>query len=141
MMLPEANQAEIKHLLRRSFTKGDARHGAQFWYARLLYLEGNMTEAQEIFTALHEMSVDARTKRELRGPAEVNSILTRFSGILSKKELSYAFIRRDGLNDSIYASREDNPSAWYDLSAHRRVSFELWFNYRGPIAKNITSES
>jgi tetratricopeptide (TPR) repeat protein len=141
MPLPEANPAEIKHLLRNSFTKGDARHGAQFWYARLLYLEGNINEAQEMFATLHEMNADAKTKREPRGKVEINGMRARFNGILSKKELSYAFIRRDGLNDSIFARREDNGSSWSNLGTHRRVSFELWFNYRGPIAKNMTPES
>src|SRR5262249_10155752 len=107
MSLPMANQAEIKHLLRNSFTKGDARHGAQFWYARLLYLEGNVDEAHEMFATLREVNVDAKTMREPRGKVEINGMPARYTGILSKKELSSAFIKRDGFNDSIFARRED----------------------------------
>lgn len=135
------NKAEIKHHLRRSFTEGDTNYGAQFWYARFVYLEGDHEPAFEIFRKLGEAHIDARIKKEPRGVVVENDKPVRFTGTVSNIEASYGFIVRDGLNDRIFTHvRYSKSIQWQKLKPHKRVSFELGFNYRGPCAINLWSE-
>jgi hypothetical protein len=63
-------------------------------------------------------------------------------GQLSRTEEAYAFIRKDGDGSVVYARRADDTraAAWVDLRAHLRMSFELAFNYRGPVALDVKRE-
>jgi len=138
----EASAEEIKHHLRRSFTKGDNRYHAQFWYARLLYLEGEINEANEVFRSMSEANIDIRLKRDPRGTFTKESKAIRFSGSISRIETSYGFILRDGLGDRLFMYRyHKHRSNWEELKPQRRVTFELAFNYRGPVALDVMLES
>ena len=46
------NLNDILYYLRRSFTEGDNRYQAQFWYARALYLSNDFDQANSIFKKL-----------------------------------------------------------------------------------------
>ena len=138
---PEARNSEILHLLRRSFTHGDSNYAAQFWYARFLYSEGDFESAGEIFKKLAELNIDTRIKKEPRGVVKVGDVPSRYKGTILTMESSYGFIVRDGYQDRIfthclYTIKDE----WKHLEPQIRVSFELAFNYRGPIALNIRRE-
>ena len=129
---------EISFHLRRSFTEGDKNYSAQFWYARSLYISGKIKESFNIFQNLRNSNIDSRIKSEPRGEIVQNSSIVRFFGVISNLEKSYGFIIRDGLQDRIFSHiTVNNPFEWEKLESHKRVSFELAFNYRGPIAINI----
>jgi hypothetical protein len=139
---PGASEAEIKHHLRCSFTTGDNRYHAQFWYARALYLERGFDEAIAIFKNLTEANIDIRLKREPRGLYERDGKAVRYSGALNKIEASYGFIKRDGYGDRIFTYRyHKHRCNWEELRAEMRVTFELAFNYRGPVALDLMLES
>jgi len=138
---PDSNQADILHHLRRSFTTGDTNYVAQFWCARHLYLDGNRSDATELFQRLSDVNIDGRIKGKPRGIVSENDTPKRFTGIVSKIEASYAFIIRDEIQDAIFTYSSDNdPNEWTKLSYHKRVKFTLGFNYRGPYALNVSLE-
>ena len=142
LSIPEAGDAEIKHHLRRSFTTGDNRYHAQFWYARNLYLGGDFDGANEIFKNLSEANIDIRLKREPRGRYLKEGKVVRFSGAINRIEATYGFIRRDGYGDRTFTYRYHNHACkWGELKTEMRVTFELAFNYRGPVALNLALES
>ena len=138
---PSPNTAEIKHLLRRSFTEGDNHYAAQFWFARFIYLERDLEGAFKIFRTLEEANIDVRIKRQPRGVVKDDCGPLRFTGTVSRIESSYAFIIRDGYQDRIFTYQDFNQEKeWDKLTTQGRVSFQLAFNYRGPCALNITEE-
>ena len=138
---PNSNRADILHHLRRSFTIGDNNYVAQFWCARHLYLDGSRSDAIELFQRLSDVNIDSRVKREPRGIVTENDVPKRFAGIVSKIEASYAFIIRDEIQDAIFTySAHNDPNEWNKLSYHKRVKFDLGFNYRGPYALNVSLE-
>ncbi len=142
MKLPVSNSSEIKHHLRSSFTQGDSNYAAQFWYARLLYLEGEHPDAIEQFQKLSEAKIDIRIKKEPRGIVTDGKDPIRFSGTITNLESTYGFLERYGINDSFftYFSYSDN-SVWTRLKIQDRVTFEMGFNYRGPVALALRPEN
>ena len=142
MKIPDIKGSEIKHYLRRSFTQGDSNYAAQFWYARLLYLEGYITEATEQFKRLSNVKIDIRIKKEPRGIVKKDEKPVRFSGVINRMERSYGFLVRDGINDNFFTYCDYNEEAiWKSLKTQERVTFEIGFNYRGPLALNIKPEN
>lgn len=139
--LPISNKAEIRHHLRRSFTTGDSNYSAQFWYARLIYLEGERDEALKIFNQLSEANIDIRIKQQPRGVVKDDDQPKRFAGYVLNVESSYAFIIRDNFQDSVFThSSFHKDDIWIKLKYQKRVTFELAFNYRGPFALSIEEE-
>lgn len=135
------NRSEIRHLLRRSFTDGDNNYIAQFWYARHIYIDGDIEESLRIFQRLGNLNVDSNIKHLPRGVILENNIAKKFSGSVLNVETSYAYVIRDGLQDKIYAyAGQTEPSEWNLLRYHRRVNFNMGFNYYGPIIINIKNE-
>lgn len=139
--LPHSNNVEIRHYLRRSFTTGDSNYAAQFWYARILYIDGEREGAKEIFLRLSDVNIDIRVKQEPRGIIYEAGNPKRFSGIVNRVETTYAFITRDFDQDSIYTrSKYNEKNEWAKLKYHKRVTFQLGYNYRGPFAIDIKGE-
>jgi len=135
-------RADIKLHLRRSFTDGDINYAAQFWYARFLFLEDLLGEAKRFFEILNQAPLDPQVKNELKGIVTDNGNPVRFHGIISKKEHSYGFIKRDGYQDTVFMHLYDtDESIWDQLKDGIRVVFEMGFSYRGPRARNVSMES
>ena len=133
--------ADILHHLRRSFTKGDSNFVAQFWYARYLYVDGEMDRANAIFRVLSDSNIDTRVKNEPRGEVVIKGEPKRYSGTVLKKEANYAFLVRDISQDTVFAHKKyQDEKEWEKLRYSKRVTFNLAFNYRGPSALNITEE-
>ena len=133
---------EIKYYLRRSYTEGDDNYASQFWYARCLYIEGDINGALTIFNRLKNQNIDNRIKQKIRGTIKENGEIKQFSGTISRLEASYAFIIRDEMQDRIFAYiSQNNYAEWKNLSTSRRVVFNMAFNYRGPQALNVRLES
>jgi hypothetical protein len=136
------NWAEIRHHLRRSFTEGDSNYTAQFHFARVLYLDRNINEAMAIFRRIGEAHIDIRIKNEPRCKVVDGENPVLHSGAVHKRESSYCFVIRDRYNDRIFSHKDlSKESEWVGLMPGMRVTFELAFNYRGPVALNIKPES
>jgi len=129
------NHVDARHHLRRSFTKGDGRHDAQFWYARCLYLTNEIEEAKQTFKDLSVQHVDPLVKRAPKGIHQRSGKVEEYTGVVRVAEATHAFIRRDNFADDIYLYRHDQVNLdWDALKRGARVRFRLAFNYKGPIA-------
>ncbi|HDH05359.1 MAG TPA: hypothetical protein ENH01_06575 [Nitrospirae bacterium] len=133
------NLSEVRHYLRRSFTNGDGRYSAQFWYARCTFLLNEIEEAMIIFKTLRNTNLNIALKRDPIGQVyRTTGELDEFQGVITRLELSYAFLRRDGTADDIFIYRyHQHGCDWADLCVGNRVAFNLAFTYRGPIAMNL----
>lgn len=129
---------DIKHYLRRSFTMGDSRYQAQFWYARSLYLCNEIAESNKMFDILRDTNIDIKIKNEPRGKVRRNSSIVRFTGTITGVEMNYGFIKRDEIGDVIYFYRyHDSYDNWEQFKKNVKVNFILSFNYRGAIALDV----
>jgi len=138
------NLETIKHHLKRSFTKGDGRYQAQFWYGRTIYLLGEIEDANILFDSLKDISIIPKIKSMPRGKVRQNGQLMSYKGTIYKIESKYGFLKRDAFGDKIYFYRyefaSNYKSIWDKLKIETRVSFNLAFNYRGAVAINIKPE-
>lgn len=143
--------ANIKHYLKRSFSKNDKRYHAQFWYGRILYLNNEIPDSQEVFSYLATANVDPRLKIQNRGIIKNHEGLVFFKGEIFSLHSNFGFVKRDNYGDTIYFvmhnniynGHEDEPNNEFDFSSLRRgsrVKFNISFNYKGPIALNISFE-
>lgn len=126
--------SEIKHYLRKSFTKMDKRYDAQFWYARTLYLLGDK-EFLDYFEYLKTAPLDVRRKKKPQGIVTEDLLVKVFDGTITKLESSYGFVKQDYSGETIYfyRGRELN-----DLRFNSRVKFNKAFNYNGVVALLLT---
>ena len=68
-----------------------------------------------------------------------NKKMELFTGTILKVEVSYGFVKRDGLSDDLFFYRFENDSLdWEQLKRGQKVSFKIGFNYKGAIALNLT---
>ena len=126
---------DILYYLRRSFTRGDNRYHAQFWYARALYLQNQIPDSLEIFKGLKSVRIDPQIKNYARG-----SLTHEYSGIISNLNLNSGYIKRDIYGDRVFFFRNNEKGEFReDLKRHTMVKFKLAFNYFGPIAVDITT--
>lgn len=129
---------DIKHHLRRSFTKGDSRYQSQFWYARALFLSNEIPEAREIFRSLSSINISPQIKYTPVGMIKYNGKPVPFEGTVVKLELTYGFIRRDGFSDDVFFFRDHNEEInWELLRRGVRLKFNIGFNYKGATALNV----
>lgn len=130
---------DIKYYLRRSFTKGDSRFQAQFWHARAQYLTNEITEAKQSFKSLSTVNISPDIKNTPYGIIKKNKKPERFTGTILKVEISYGFVKRDGLSDDLFFYRFENDNLdWEQLKRGQKVTFKIGFNYKGAIALNMT---
>ena len=140
--IPDTPTSEVRHYLSRSFTTGDTNYAAQFEYARLLYLEGEIDQADHLFEDLKFAKVHTRMKRAPRGIVR-NSLdkPVEFLGNLVGVESTFGFVKRDRYADDLFTHESYNPDInWNTLRLGKRLRFNMAFNYRGPVAINITPE-
>lgn len=123
---------DLRHYLRKSFTKNDKRYEAQFWYARILYLL-NDDENKEYFEYLKNVPLDVRVKKHTKGFVTEKGDKIIYEGRIIKLEASYGFIKQDLSGETIYFYR-DSKSDYKDLRINESVKFHKAFNYNGPVS-------
>jgi cold shock CspA family protein len=132
----------IKIHLKRSFSDGDSNYAAQFWYARLLYIENPFGEAKKYFDILGLARVDPKIRDMTRGVITDNNKPIVFTGVVGTKEFSFGFIKRDGFQDSIFMHNSDiDYREWDEIKTGMRVQFEMGFSYRGAKGINVKRET
>ena len=132
----------ISHNLRRAFVQGDQNYEAQFWYARQLYVNSDISESQSYFYALRRAPIAPDLKRKLRGVliSEDGSAL-RFRGRVFKQEDSYALIARDGPGDPIFLHVTNvEETLWSELTLNLRLVFSIGFTFGGANAFDVKPE-
>lgn len=107
-----------------------------------MYIEDPFGEAAKYFHTLDQARLNPEIKEAFRGVVTDAGKPIIFQGVLSKKELSFGFIKRDGYQDSVFVHRTDvDEKAWDDLREGNRVEFEMGFSYRGPKARCVRKEA
>ena len=123
----------IEHL-RRSFTEGDNRYEAHFWYARELFLQHHFDEANRRFATLNERA-PSRFRTQSAATVEENGAPVIYPSRVERKEYGYAFLRLDEFPSPVFASRGESEFAeWDQLHFSARAQCALAFNRRGPRA-------
>ncbi|NLR58882.1 hypothetical protein HGH93_12270 [Chitinophaga polysaccharea] len=131
------NYTDILHYLRKSFTTGDTRYYAQFWYARTCFLMKDGPTAKEVFERIGRANISPDVKYKPRGIIKNNGNEVIFTGTIYRKELNYGLLRRDSFGDSILFNIQTEEENWDNLEIFKPVSFKLGFNYKGPLAINL----
>ena len=127
----------IAYHLQRAFTPGDTNYDAQLLYGRQLFMNGDREGSKAIFRQLSNAKVGSEQRDKLLYPLE-----QAFRGQVERVEASYCFIARDGLNDCIYAHRNNiKENVWKVLIVGKRVSFRIAFSLRSPNAYDVELES
>ena len=128
----DSNKA-IEHL-RRSFTQGDNRYEAQFWYARELFFQRRYNEASKYFSALHDKA-PGRFKNRPTANFEKDGIPIVYECRVERKEVGYAFLKLSQLPHDVFASRaESDPAEWDRLHRGTEAKCSLAFTRRGVCA-------
>ena len=141
MEQPNSDEHEIEYHLRRGFTEGDSNLEAQFWYARELYITGDIEAARMRFQGLKRQSMNPQTKRRVRGGMCDGQGQLRFTGAIDRLEYDYGFLNRDGTGDRIFFHRKNiDESVWESLGWRSRVSFSIGFNCWGPTVVDLTPD-
>ncbi len=128
-----ASGEQVAYHLKRSFTPGDSNYHAQLLYARQLFIDGDREDSRSMFRSLESAHVASELREAL-----LYSLEERFKGRVVRREASYSFIARDGVNDWIYAHRSNiGDDLWRGLGVGARVSFRIAFTLRGPRAFDV----
>ena len=133
MQRTPSDESTIRYHLQRSFIEGDYNHEAKLVYGRHLFLNGQLQEAEAVYTGLRSVRLpfDRRTK-----PLFITD--ERFAGNVQRVEMSYCFIQRDGAGDRIFAHRKNVKKELFRLlMVSSRVTFKLGFSFSGPVAVDL----
>lgn len=137
MEMGTASGDQLAYYLQRAFTPGDTNFDAQLRYARQLFINGDQASSKAVFQQLGRARVGSEFRDKLLYPLE-----QMFRGQVVRMEGSYCFIARDGLNDWIYAHRDNiEDDVWKTLVVGTRVSFRIAFTLRSPNAYQVGLET
>lgn len=127
----------LAHHLQRAFTPGDTNYDAQLLYGRQLFINGDREGSKAVFLRLSTAKVGSEQRDTLLYPLE-----QVFRGHIVRIEASYCFLARDGLNDRIYAHRNNiKDDVWESFIVGTRVSFRIAFSLRSPNAYDVEFEA
>jgi Tfp pilus assembly protein PilF len=135
------NYKDLLYYLKKSFTEGDNRYQAQFWYARTLFLSNQIDESKSLFKRLSQLNIDPQIKNTPVGIIETGGKATLFSGRIRMLELSYGFLKRDLYGDDIFISKHESYDNWHKLKFNDPVTFNVGFNYKGAVGVNVQFKS
>ena len=135
----EAEKKQMLQLLRRSFTDGDTHFDAQFWYARELFLNGELEKARILFSEMRHAPVSPSIRSRVRGLVrDEHGNVRRFRGAVSKKEEAYLFAKCEGFpTDAFCHVSQASEDVWGELTVGKSVEVEIGFSMRGPAAAAI----
>lgn len=132
--------AAIEHL-RRSFTVGDNHYEAQFWYARELFVQGHLAEAEKVFSAVNDRA-PGRFRTRASAVVERDGIPISYDCRVERKEEGYAFLKLPQFQKDVFASRaESNSVEWDKLYNGASAKCALAFSRRGPRAISVSLSS
>jgi tetratricopeptide (TPR) repeat protein len=126
---------QVSYLLKRSFTIGDTRYGAQFWYGRTCFLQRDFENYKSIFKHLAKAKIAFEDRIAIKAPIKIGVNLQVFFGKITDLQYGYGFVKRDDIGDSIYFNMQNEKNL--ELSKYSYVKFNIAFNYKGANAINI----
>ncbi|MER8364947.1 SIR2 family protein [Mesorhizobium sp. M1378] len=117
---------------KRSFTASDNNHEGQFWYARELFVQGRVSEAEAMFTSVHERA-PGRFRNGSDAPIFEGGVKKRFRGKIERAEAGYAFVRFPDFKNALFASKSDHDvDSWPKVARGAEMTGFVTFNRRGP---------
>lgn len=131
----------LEYHLSHAFSPAFPNAEARFMYARQLYINGKLDDAQQQFARLQSDSAAPGLRRGPRAAWEDNGTPKRFHGTVVRMDLGFAFVERDGKKDRIFIRRTpETEFLWTSGASGPRIVFSIAFNLRGPVAVDILPE-
>lgn len=148
MVLRDAESDQIDtmiHHLRHSRSPNRDDTDAEFWYACYLYTKGtidSISDARAIFSSLGQLRISYHDKVRIRADnVSPDGCLATYTGQVIRREDSFGWIKRDNVDDQVLIhSRNLTKEVWAEIRRGSRLNFRIAFNYRGPIAVDISFE-
>jgi len=141
--LQRNNSTDLDNLIyhfHRSYTPGDQNYEAQFWHARYLFEQGDSEKQKDmlrIFQDLRNSRMDYDERNKIRSVILVGSSPKTFYGNIKRIEMSHGFISLDGSGIQIFFHQNKNEKDWSKLKKTKRISFNIAFNFGGPMGIDI----
>ena len=125
--------------LRRSFTEGDTRYDAQYWYARELFVTGAIDAADGLFSQLEHAAVSPEIRNRIRGWIVDNENQPKvFSAIVRRKEEAYIFATPEEFPKDVFChSSQVSEDGWTKVTVGGNVKLHIGFSMRGPAARLV----
>ena len=132
-------KSQVLQLLRRSFTDGDTHFNAQYWYARELFLSGELDKANQLFDRLSHVTVSPSTRNRVRGlTRDEEGKKKRYKGNVSRSEETYLFVSTEGFPRDVFCHcSQASEGKWETLHVGTAVELEIGFSMRGPVVASI----
>lgn len=122
--------------LKRATSLGDKNHNRQFWLARQFWLLGEFDNAERIFNELKDTRSSYTRKSQERGKVLSESgDAVIFYGVVKMTSSSWGYLTIESKEVDAHFTIADGQH----LKKGDRVSFNLAFNFFGPVAKNLQS--
>jgi Flp pilus assembly protein TadD len=135
MALGTASGADLAYHLERAFALGDSNLAARLLYGRQLFVNGEVEKCKAFFSGLWRSKIGGDLQDRLY-PVDQT-----YHGRVVRLDAGYCFLARDGINDWIYAHRQDiGEGTWLRLVVGSRVAFRVAFNLRGPCGIQVEPE-
>lgn len=135
------NGGAIFEHLQKSFTPGDTHFEGQFWFARELFLNGDIKRALALFSSINERA-PGRYRVGTSELASSDGTPTLFRGNVARKEEGYAFVKLVEFADDVFASKADSKNVeWAKLRLGVKITCQVGFCRRGPRAIDIKLHS
>ena len=129
-------RSRVLQLLRSSFSDGDTRFEAQYWYGRELWLRGRQREAEAVFASLGQAEMSPSTRNKVRGLIrDETGRVEQIMATIRKKEEAYLFASAEGFPRDVFCHAAQAPNdLWDQLRLGDRIRLEVGFSMRGPSA-------
>ena len=125
--------------LRRSFTDGDTHYDAHYWYARELFVTGQLDAAVGLFAQLQHAPVNPEIRNKIRGwILDRERRLKEFTAIVRKKEEAYIFASPEEFPRDVFChASQASEDAWRRVAIGGKVKLHIGFSMRGPAARLV----
>ena len=123
---------------RRSFSKGDRNFQNRFDLAQLLFLRGQISPCQEMFSEIDQNAQEDFRRMTPRSDNVFTKCLAHYSGTITAIRSGFVFLRSSAYPTDIFGHRSmSNTDIFDDLMIGDEVSFRIRFNREGPTAVEI----
>jgi hypothetical protein len=123
----------INHHLGKAYTENDNRHYALYLHAKTLYISGAVEQSLIKFKKLWQLSIDPEIKQRVYDFVEHDGQKVIYEGVIKDFFYSHGWLIRNHTSDEIFFHTNSTNS----IRIRDHVSFNLGFNYGGPIAVNV----
>lgn len=126
--------------LKKCYSPLDSNYESKFLHACLEYEIGNEKKALNIFNELNSSNVRAYIKNRTANTIVLLDKSDKyFEGNIVTINDDYGFIKSSEYDENIYVNRtaSEDEVMWDALRPNDRVSFSVWFTFRGPRIKNM----